>query len=140
MSARALSGRPRSGGVTPWFSVSLSALGSAAAVAAAGSFCGLIYPILRDLRAERLRGENGTEERILGFWSILVISTLVGCVSCISSWILTYLDSFQPGGALPGLLSLPDVRDASSRGFNLSFGLALLNGIMAALTVIWSLS
>ncbi|MEQ2275135.1 hypothetical protein XENORESO_021217 [Xenotaenia resolanae] len=104
------SGRPRSSGLTPWLTVILSALGSAAAVAAVGSFCAIIYPILRELRAERLPGENGSEKRMLGFWSILVISVLAGCISWIFSWVLTYLDSYQHGMAFPSLLSLPDFR------------------------------
>ncbi|MEQ2301156.1 hypothetical protein AMECASPLE_033049 [Ameca splendens] len=133
------SGRPRSSGLTPWLTVIVSALGSAAAVAAVGSFCAIIYPILRELRAERLPGENGSEERMLGFWSILVISVLAGCISWIFSWVLTYLDSYQHGMAFPSLLSLPDFRDASSHGFNMSYGLAVLNGIMVMLTVVYSL-
>ncbi|KAM4538319.1 ADP-ribosylation factor-like protein 6-interacting protein 6 [Fundulus diaphanus] len=136
MSAPRLSGRPRGGGLAPWLGVTVSVVGSAAAVAAAGSVCALIYPVLRELRAERQTGGNGTEERILGFWSILVISAIAGCISCIFSWILTYLDSHQ----FPSLPSLPDFRDASRHGFNMSYGLAVLNGIMAMLTVIWSLS
>uniref|UniRef100_A0A3P9B431 Uncharacterized protein n=1 Tax=Maylandia zebra TaxID=106582 RepID=A0A3P9B431_9CICH len=36
--------------------------------------CALIYPILKELRAERVTGEDGTEEKMLGFWSLLVLS------------------------------------------------------------------
>lgn len=100
-----------------------------------------------------------------GFWSILTISTVAGCISCIFSWTLTQLDSHQPGMAFPSLLSLLDFRycrveaahvfsftywmtfivsvccrDPSSHGFNVTSGLAVLNGILATLTLIWSLS
>uniref|UniRef100_A0A3P9DHV6 Uncharacterized protein n=1 Tax=Maylandia zebra TaxID=106582 RepID=A0A3P9DHV6_9CICH len=63
--------------------------------------CALIYPILKELRAERVTGEDGTEEKMLGFWSLLVLSVLVGCICCVFSWMLTYLDSFQPGMDFP---------------------------------------
>uniref|UniRef100_A0A3P9BJ90 Uncharacterized protein n=1 Tax=Maylandia zebra TaxID=106582 RepID=A0A3P9BJ90_9CICH len=41
---------------------------------AAWFLCALIYPILKELRAERVTGEDGTEEKMLGFWSLLVLS------------------------------------------------------------------
>ncbi|XP_014866359.1 PREDICTED: ADP-ribosylation factor-like protein 6-interacting protein 6 [Poecilia mexicana] len=134
------SGRLRSSWLTPWLKATFSVLGSAVAMFAVGAFCALTYPILRELRAERLRGENGTEERMLGFWSILMISAVAGCISCIFSWTLTQLESYQPGMAFPSLLSLLDFRDPSSHRFNMNSGLAVLNGILAMLTVIWSLS
>ncbi|GLD64752.1 ADP-ribosylation factor-like protein 6-interacting protein 6 [Lates japonicus] len=48
-----------------WSVVVLSVLGSAVAAAAVGCFCAFVYPILKELRAGRVRGEDGTEERIL---------------------------------------------------------------------------
>ncbi|XP_028279204.1 ADP-ribosylation factor-like protein 6-interacting protein 6 [Parambassis ranga] len=120
--------------------VVLSTLGSAAVVAAVGVFCAMFYLILKDLRAERLRAEDGTEERMLGFWSILVLSVLVGCVCCALSWTLTYIDLYQPGSAFPTPLTLHHHRDESSHDLLMSYGVAVLNGIMATLTVIWSLS
>ncbi|GAA6216198.1 ADP-ribosylation factor-like protein 6-interacting protein 6 [Lates japonicus] len=119
-----------------WSVVVLSVLGSAVAAAAVGCFCAFVYPILKELRAGRVRGEDGTEERILGFWSILVLSVLVGCICCISSWTLTYLDSYQPGMVFPTPLALAQF----SRGFHMTYGVVVLNGIMAMLTVIWSLT
>ncbi|XP_044044339.1 ADP-ribosylation factor-like protein 6-interacting protein 6 isoform X1 [Siniperca chuatsi] len=127
-------------GPKPWSVVVLSVMGSAVAVAAVGCFCALIYPILKELRAERVRGEDGTEERMLGFWSILVLSVLVGCICCVFSWTLTYLDSYQPGMVFPTPLTLAHFRDVSGHGFHMSYGVAVLNGIMAILTVIWSLT
>ncbi|CAK6976538.1 Hypothetical predicted protein [Scomber scombrus] len=127
-------------GPGPWPGVALSVLASSAAVAAVGGFSALLYPILTELRAERVRGEDGTDERLLGFWSILVLSVLAGCICCIFSWTLTYLDSYQPGMGLPTLLTLSYLRDLSAHGFHMCYGVAVLNGIMAMLTVIWSLT
>uniref|UniRef100_A0A3P9DIG7 Uncharacterized protein n=1 Tax=Maylandia zebra TaxID=106582 RepID=A0A3P9DIG7_9CICH len=73
--------------------------------------CALIYPILKELRAERVTGEDGTEEKMLGFWSLLVLSVLVGCICCVFSWMFTYLDSFQPGMDFPTLWTGAHVRD-----------------------------
>ncbi|XP_067439493.1 ADP-ribosylation factor-like protein 6-interacting protein 6 [Thunnus thynnus] len=135
-------GRPltHQNGPRPWPAVALSILMSSAAVAAVGSFSALLYPILTELRAERVRGEDGTEERMLGFWSILVLSVLVGCICCIVSWTLTYMDSYQPGMMFPTPLTLSYLRDSSVHGYHMGYGIAVLNGIMAMLTVIWSLT
>ncbi|XP_034029314.1 ADP-ribosylation factor-like protein 6-interacting protein 6 isoform X1 [Thalassophryne amazonica] len=81
----------------PWTVVVLSALCSAVSVAAVGSVAAFLYPILRDLRAERVTRQDGTEVRMLGFWSIMVVSLSAGCVCSIFSWIIIYLDSYQPG-------------------------------------------
>ncbi|XP_017281813.1 ADP-ribosylation factor-like protein 6-interacting protein 6 [Kryptolebias marmoratus] len=134
------SGTEPRNGLQPWFGSALSVLGSAVTVAAVGFFCALIYPILGELRAERRRGESGTEERMLGFWIILVLAALVGCFCCVFSWTLTYLDSHQPGMKFPPLLSLGSFSFRDEPGFSMSYGAAVLNGIMATLTVIWSLS
>uniref|UniRef100_A0A3Q0R0G0 ADP-ribosylation factor-like 6 interacting protein 6 n=1 Tax=Amphilophus citrinellus TaxID=61819 RepID=A0A3Q0R0G0_AMPCI len=74
-----------------------------------------------------------------GFWTILVLSAVVGCICCVFSWTLTYLDSYQPGMAFPTLLTLPHFRDVYDHGFHMGYGVAVLNGIMAMLTAIWSL-
>ncbi|KAF3857474.1 hypothetical protein F7725_009333 [Dissostichus mawsoni] len=107
-------------GFKPWPVLVLSVLGSAAAAAAVGCVCALIYPILK------------------GFWSILVLSVSVGCICCVFSWTLSYLDSYQPG-----IVSIKPLKPAHFRaasGFNMGFGVAVLNGIMSMLTVIWSLT
>ncbi|KAM9334052.1 ADP-ribosylation factor-like protein 6-interacting protein 6 [Symphorus nematophorus] len=126
-------------GARRWSVVVLSVLGSAVAVTAAGCFCALIYPILRELRAERVRGQDGTEQRMLGFWSVLVLSVLAGCLCCVFSWTLTYLNSQKPGPLSPAL-TLTHLRDVSAHGFHLGYGVAVLNGVMALLTVVWSLT
>ncbi|KAF0045668.1 hypothetical protein F2P81_002197 [Scophthalmus maximus] len=60
-----------------------------------------------------------------------------GCICCAFSWTLTYLDSYQPGTLVPTLAHL---RDVSGHGFLMDYGVVVLNGIMAMLTVIWSLT
>nr|XP_015813341.2 ADP-ribosylation factor-like protein 6-interacting protein 6 [Nothobranchius furzeri] len=127
-------------GLRPWFGSVVSVLGSALLVTAVGFFCALVYPILKELRSERVGGQNGAGERILGFWSILVLAALVGCICCVFSWTLTYLDLQQPGVKFPPPPSLEHFRDVTDHGFNVSYGVAALNGVLALLTVIWSLS
>ncbi|XP_037320497.2 ADP-ribosylation factor-like protein 6-interacting protein 6 [Pungitius pungitius] len=116
-------------GSRPWSGVVLSVLGSTLAVAAVGFFCALIYPILRELRAD------WTEDRILGFWSILVLSLLVGCICCVFSCALTCLDSYPITMVTPTHL-----RALSDQDVHLGYGVAVVNGLMAMLTVIWSLT
>ncbi|KAM8904607.1 ADP-ribosylation factor-like protein 6-interacting protein 6 isoform 1-T2 [Spinachia spinachia] len=119
---------PRNG-PRPWLGVVLSVLGSALAVAAVGFFCALIYPILRELRAD------WTEDRVLGFWSILVLSLLVGCICCVFSCTLTCLDSYPTT-----MVTHAHLRYLSDHDVHLSYGVAVINGLMAMLTVIWSLT
>ncbi|XP_026219376.1 ADP-ribosylation factor-like protein 6-interacting protein 6 [Anabas testudineus] len=127
-------------GLKPWSAVVLSVLLSAVAALVVGCFCALTYPIIRELRSQRVRGENGAEEKMLSFWSITVLSVLVGCICSIFSWTLTYFDSYQPGMVFPTQLVTAPFRDGSGSGFHMGYGVAVLNGIMAMLTVIWSLS
>ncbi|XP_029379073.1 ADP-ribosylation factor-like protein 6-interacting protein 6 isoform X1 [Echeneis naucrates] len=138
MSGQEVGGGAARSGPRRWSAVGVSVLGSAACVAAAGCVCALIYPILKELRAGRLRAEDGTEQRILGFWSVLVLSICVGSICFISSWTLSYLDSFQPGTEFPSLLDMS--RDTSGRHFHFGYGVVVLNGIMGMITVIWTLT
>uniref|UniRef100_A0A8C4S6P6 ARF like GTPase 6 interacting protein 6 n=1 Tax=Erpetoichthys calabaricus TaxID=27687 RepID=A0A8C4S6P6_ERPCA len=64
-----------------------------------------LYVILKDLRSEKERGEDGTEINILGFWGLLVLSLTAGLTCCSFSWTLTYFDSFEPGMFPPTPLS-----------------------------------
>ncbi|CAB1413338.1 unnamed protein product [Pleuronectes platessa] len=127
-------------GARRWSVVALSVLGSSVCVSAVGCLCAFIYPILKELRAGRVRGEDGTAERILGFWSILVLSVVVGCICCVFSWTLTYLDSYQPGKGFLSPLSLAHSRDEPGHRFQVGYGAVVLNGIMAMLTVFWILT
>ncbi|KAM3585144.1 uncharacterized protein V6R79_008894 [Siganus canaliculatus] len=119
-----------------WCVFALSVLSSVVVVTAVGCLCALLYPILRELRVERVIGPDGTEKRMLGFWSILILSVIVGCSISFFSWILTYLDSNPPGMVS---LTHTQFRDLFGPNFHLGCGVAVLNGIMALLTVIWSL-
>ncbi|XP_068165400.1 ADP-ribosylation factor-like protein 6-interacting protein 6 [Antennarius striatus] len=120
----------RTPGPRRWCSSVLSVVGSAVVVTAAGCFCALLYPVLKELRTERVRGPDGMEQRMLGFWSVLVLSVMVGCICCVFSWTLTYLDHRCAA-------SVFTLRERS--GMSLGCGLAVLNGLMGLLTVIWSL-
>lgn len=111
----------------------LSVLSSALVLAAVGCVCALIYPVLKELRELTVKGEDGTEQRMLGFWSILALSLVVACLCSAFSFCLTHLDSTysktHPQGPPPD----------SDRAL-LDYGMAVLNGVMAMFTVIWSLS
>ncbi|XP_041834511.1 ADP-ribosylation factor-like protein 6-interacting protein 6 [Melanotaenia boesemani] len=134
------SARTAQKGSKPWLQVVSSVVVSAAAVTAVGCVCALLYPVLKELRAERVTAEDGAEQRMLGFWSVLVLSVLAGIICCVLSWTLTYLDSYQPGTTFPSPLILLSFRNESAHGFHMSYGIAALNGLMAMVTVIWSLT
>ncbi|KAI1899219.1 hypothetical protein AGOR_G00059550 [Albula goreensis] len=99
-----------------------------------------IYLILKDLRSERLTAEDGSEIRLLGFWSLLVLSSVAGISCCSFSWTLTYFDSFEPGMFPPTPLSPARIRKMTGHSFHMGYSMAILNGIVAALTVIWCLT
>ncbi|XP_028321509.1 ADP-ribosylation factor-like protein 6-interacting protein 6 [Gouania willdenowi] len=121
----------------------LSVLASAAAAASVGGVCALLYPVIGELRAERVRRDDGTEERMLGFWSILVLCLLAFIICSSFSLMLTYLNSYRPGMAFPTFPlptgNHPYYRDVSGYDVHWSYGVALLNGVMATLAVIWTL-
>ncbi|XP_035250158.1 ADP-ribosylation factor-like protein 6-interacting protein 6 [Anguilla anguilla] len=93
-----------------------------------------------ELRSERLTTEDGSEIKLLGFWSLLVLSTIAGISCCSFSWTLTYFDSFEPGMYPPSLLSPARQRKMTGRSFHIGYSMAILNGVVAALTVVWCLS
>ncbi|KAJ0062420.1 hypothetical protein NL108_011028 [Boleophthalmus pectinirostris] len=112
----------------------LSVLSSTVVLAVVGCVCALLYPVLKELRQLRGKREDGTEQKMLGFWSILVISLVVAGVCAASSWILTHLDSSHNSR------TRPHGSPQDSDGVGLDYGMAALNGVMAMVTVIWSLS
>ncbi|CAL8289470.1 unnamed protein product [Lota lota] len=118
-----------------WPLVLLSTVCSAFVVLAAGVICALLYTILKELRGERVRANDGTEVSMLGFWSILVLSAIAGCICCAFSLTLTYLDSYTPG-----MVFLPHFRPAPRRSFHVGYAVALVNGFMASLAAVWTLS
>ncbi|TRY82823.1 hypothetical protein DNTS_025584 [Danionella cerebrum] len=99
----------------------------------------LTFIVLKDLRAERTTAEDGSEVRLLGFWSILVLSSLAGGLCCSFSWTLTYFDSFEPGTFPPTPLSSARLKKTTGHSFHMGYSMAILNGIAAALTLIWYL-
>ncbi|MCI4375761.1 hypothetical protein PGIGA_G00112930 [Pangasianodon gigas] len=98
-----------------------------------------LYVILKDLRAEKVTSEDGTEVRLLGFWSMLVLSSLAGVLCCSFSWTLTYFDSFEPGMFPPTPLSPAKFRQMTGHSFHMGYSMAILNGIVAGLTFFWCL-
>ncbi|XP_023695723.1 ADP-ribosylation factor-like protein 6-interacting protein 6 [Paramormyrops kingsleyae] len=103
-------------------------------------FLSLFYVILKDLRTEKVTTEDGSEIKLLGFWSLLVLSTIAGVSCCSFSWTLTYFDSFEPGMFPPTPLSPARLRKMTGHSFHMGYSMAILNGIAAALTVFWCLA
>ncbi|KAL4608976.1 ADP-ribosylation factor-like protein 6-interacting protein 6 [Arapaima gigas] len=103
-------------------------------------FLSLFYVILKDLRTARVTAEDGSEIKLLGFWSLLVLSTVAGISCCSFSWTLTYFDSFEPGMFPPTPLSPARLRKMTGHSFHMGYSVAILNGIAAALTIFWCLS
>ncbi|XP_042581528.1 ADP-ribosylation factor-like protein 6-interacting protein 6 [Cyprinus carpio] len=99
-----------------------------------------LYIVLKDLRAERITTEDGSEVRLLGFWSILVLSSVAGVLCCSFSWTLTYFDSFEPGMFPPTPLASARLKRMTGHSFHMGYSMAILNGIVAALTLIWYLT
>ncbi|XP_018598659.1 ADP-ribosylation factor-like protein 6-interacting protein 6 [Scleropages formosus] len=103
-------------------------------------FLSLFYVILKDLRTASVTTEDGSEVKLLGFWSLLVLSTVAGISCCSFSWTLTYFDSFEPGMFPPTPLSPARLRKMTGHSFHMGYSVAILNGIAAALTIFWCLS
>uniref|UniRef100_A0A8C6U0Z1 Uncharacterized protein n=1 Tax=Neogobius melanostomus TaxID=47308 RepID=A0A8C6U0Z1_9GOBI len=73
----------------------------------------------------------------VSFWSILALSLVVTCLCSTCSLFLTHLDSAHSMTRPQGL---PQNRCFHSNGARLDYGMAVLNGVMAMFTVIWSLT
>ncbi|XP_072308036.1 ADP-ribosylation factor-like protein 6-interacting protein 6 [Eucyclogobius newberryi] len=131
-----MSGRRREGSRGPpgrALGLVLSLVSSALVLALVGCVAALLYPVLKELRGLRAKGADGTEQRMLGFWSVSALSLVVAGLCSASSWILTHLDSAH---CRPRPHSSPQDSD----GARLGYGMAVLNGAMAMVTVMWSLS
>lgn len=74
-----------------------------------------------------------------GFWSLLIISLTAGLSCCSFSWTVTYFDSFEPGMFPPTPLSPARFKKLTGHSFHMGYSMAILNGIVAALTVAWCL-
>ncbi|KAJ8253331.1 hypothetical protein GJAV_G00211710 [Gymnothorax javanicus] len=103
-------------------------------------FLAFMYLILKELRSERITTEDGSEIKLLGFWGLLVLSSAAGFACCGFSWTLTYFDSFEPGMFPPTPLSPARQRKMTGHSFHIGYSMAILNGIVAALTAAWCLS
>ncbi|XP_063074026.1 ADP-ribosylation factor-like protein 6-interacting protein 6 [Engraulis encrasicolus] len=97
-----------------------------------------VYIILKELKTEKIMKEDGTEVKLLGFWSMLIISSLAGVACCSFSWTMTYFDSYDPAIRSPP--SATGLRRLTGHSFHMGYSVAILNGIVAAFTVIWCLT
>uniref|UniRef100_A0A670IM09 ARF like GTPase 6 interacting protein 6 n=1 Tax=Podarcis muralis TaxID=64176 RepID=A0A670IM09_PODMU len=77
--------------------------------------------------------------RLLGFWSLLVLSLMSGLSCCSFSWTVTYFDSFEPGMFPPTPLSPARFKRMTGHSFHMGYSMAILNGIVAALALVWCL-
>uniref|UniRef100_A0A7M4FW96 ARF like GTPase 6 interacting protein 6 n=1 Tax=Crocodylus porosus TaxID=8502 RepID=A0A7M4FW96_CROPO len=93
----------------------------------------------RNLQAEQEKSEEAAETRLLGFWGLLVLALTAGLSCCSFSWTVTYFDSFEPGMFPPTPLSPARFKRLTGHSFHIGYSMAILNGIMAALTVVWCL-
>ncbi|XP_051022333.1 ADP-ribosylation factor-like protein 6-interacting protein 6 [Acomys russatus] len=99
----------------------------------------IAYLIVKELHAEHLKNEDDIDTGMLGFWSLLIISLTAGFSCCSFSWTVTYFDSFEPGMFPPTPLSPARFRKLTGHSFHMGYSMAILNGIVAALTVAWCL-
>ncbi|XP_072468096.1 ADP-ribosylation factor-like protein 6-interacting protein 6 isoform X2 [Notamacropus eugenii] len=99
----------------------------------------IVYMVVKELHAENLKTEDGVETGLLGFWTLFVISLTAGFSCCSFSWTVTYFDSFEPGMFPPTPLSPAKFKRLTGHSFHMGYSMAILNGIVAALTVAWCL-
>ncbi|XP_004423881.1 PREDICTED: ADP-ribosylation factor-like protein 6-interacting protein 6 [Ceratotherium simum simum] len=99
----------------------------------------ITYLIVKELHAENLKKEAGVDSGLLGFWTLLIISLTAGFSCCSFSWTVTYFDSFEPGMFPPTPLSPARFKKLTGHSFHMGYSMAILNGIVAALTVAWCL-
>ncbi|KAL1022032.1 hypothetical protein UPYG_G00021360 [Umbra pygmaea] len=110
-----------------------------AVVSMVALFCACLYLVLKELRTERVIQKDGSEVRLLGFWSILIMSMVAGVCCCGFTWTITYFDSFEPGMLAKTPMSPTILRQVTGQSFQMGYSVAVLNGIVAAITVVWSL-
>ncbi|XP_062972604.1 ADP-ribosylation factor-like protein 6-interacting protein 6 isoform X1 [Elgaria multicarinata webbii] len=92
-----------------------------------------------DLRYEKGKTHESIETSLLGFWSLLVLALMAGLSCCSFSWTVTYFDSFEPGMFPPTPLSPARFKRMTGHSFHMGYSMAILNGIVAALTIVWCL-
>ncbi|XP_008574440.1 PREDICTED: ADP-ribosylation factor-like protein 6-interacting protein 6 isoform X1 [Galeopterus variegatus] len=91
-----------------------------------------------ELHAENLKNED-VDTGLFGFWTLLIVSLIAGFSCCSFSWTVTYFDSFEPGMFPPTPLSSARFKKLTGHSFHMGYSMAILNGIVAALTVAWCL-
>uniref|UniRef100_A0A6J0U399 ADP-ribosylation factor-like protein 6-interacting protein 6 isoform X2 n=1 Tax=Pogona vitticeps TaxID=103695 RepID=A0A6J0U399_9SAUR len=122
-----------------WPSRACSVLCCLVAVAVLALLLAVACLVLRDLRYEKEKTNDSVETSILGFWSLLVLALISGLSCCSFSWTVTYFDSFEPGMFPPTPLSPTRFKRMTGHSFHMGYSMAILNGIVAALTIIWCL-
>ncbi|XP_054826219.1 ADP-ribosylation factor-like protein 6-interacting protein 6 [Eublepharis macularius] len=95
--------------------------------------------VLRDLQFEKGKTDENIETNILGFWSLLILALVSGFSCCSFSWTVTYFDSFEPGMFPPTPLSPARFKRMTGHSFHVGYSMAILNGVVAAITVVWCL-
>ncbi|XP_075789530.1 ADP-ribosylation factor-like protein 6-interacting protein 6 [Pelodiscus sinensis] len=75
------------------------------AVSALAFLLAIACLVLKDLRSEKEKNEDGIETGLLGFWGLFVLALMTGLSCCSFSWTVTYFDSFEPGMFPPTPLS-----------------------------------
>ncbi|XP_044158741.1 ADP-ribosylation factor-like protein 6-interacting protein 6 isoform X2 [Bufo gargarizans] len=98
----------------------------------------ILYMVVQDMQTGKV-SEDGLKTSLLGCWSLLILSLLAGLSCCSFSWTVTYFDSFEPGMFPPTPLSPARFRRMTGHSFHMGYTMAILNGIVAALTVLWCL-
>ncbi|XP_008574442.1 PREDICTED: ADP-ribosylation factor-like protein 6-interacting protein 6 isoform X3 [Galeopterus variegatus] len=96
-------------------------------------FCSLLFAILLAILLAI------TYMIVKGFWTLLIVSLIAGFSCCSFSWTVTYFDSFEPGMFPPTPLSSARFKKLTGHSFHMGYSMAILNGIVAALTVAWCL-
>ncbi|XP_053327678.1 ADP-ribosylation factor-like protein 6-interacting protein 6 [Spea bombifrons] len=99
----------------------------------------IVYLVMQEMQSMREISEDGVKVSLLGFWSLLALSVIAGLSCCSFSWTVTYFDSFEPGMFPPTPLSPARFRKMTGHSFHMGYTMAILNGIVAALTVLYSL-
>ncbi|TFK14643.1 phosphatidate phosphatase LPIN1 [Platysternon megacephalum] len=109
------------------------------AVSALAFLLAIACLVLKDLRSEKEKNEDGIETGLLGFWGLFVLALMTGLSCCSFSWTVTYFDSFEPGMFPPTPLSPARFKRLTGHSFHMGYSMAILNGIVAALTIVWCL-
>nr|XP_028601875.1 ADP-ribosylation factor-like protein 6-interacting protein 6 [Podarcis muralis] len=127
------------GAARRWPSRAFSVLCCLLAVSLLAFLLAIACLVLRDLRSEKGKTDENIETSILGFWSLLVLSLMSGLSCCSFSWTVTYFDSFEPGMFPPTPLSPARFKRMTGHSFHMGYSMAILNGIVAALALVWCL-